>query len=203
MIHEFQAYDMNKPTNNMRGYFAIGAEGLSKPMNFGNLIRSAHAFGASFFFTIAKGGQLIRTPKSDTSKSHDHIPYYSWNKIEDMLLPTGCKLVGVELTEEAVDLPSFGHPLKAAYILGPEGGSLSEDILNQCDYVIKIPTSFCINVATAGAIVMYDRIRSIGKFNPRPLMEGNPTEKLAQHIHGKPLYRGGKKREESKKSNQN
>ncbi|MEE8144119.1 MAG: TrmH family RNA methyltransferase, partial [Kiloniellales bacterium] len=34
----------------MRGYFAIGVEGISKPMNLGNLLRSAHAFGASFFF---------------------------------------------------------------------------------------------------------------------------------------------------------
>ena len=37
----------------MRGYFGIGAEGISKPMNLGALMRTAHAFGASFFFTIA------------------------------------------------------------------------------------------------------------------------------------------------------
>ena len=36
----------------MRGYFGIGAEGISKPMNLGNLIRSAHAFGASFVFLV-------------------------------------------------------------------------------------------------------------------------------------------------------
>jgi tRNA G18 (ribose-2'-O)-methylase SpoU len=35
-----------------RGYFAIGAEAISKPVNLGNLLRSAHAFGASFVFTI-------------------------------------------------------------------------------------------------------------------------------------------------------
>ncbi|MEX2009990.1 MAG: TrmH family RNA methyltransferase, partial [Dongiaceae bacterium] len=29
----------------MRGYFGIGVEGISKPMNLGNLMRSAHAFG--------------------------------------------------------------------------------------------------------------------------------------------------------------
>ena len=44
----------------MRGYFAIGAERISKPMNLGNLLRSAHAFGASFFFTIARGLWLVR-----------------------------------------------------------------------------------------------------------------------------------------------
>lgn len=36
----------------MRGYFGIGVEGISKSMNVGNLIHSAHAFGASFVFTV-------------------------------------------------------------------------------------------------------------------------------------------------------
>ena len=37
----------------MRGYFAIGTEDMSKPRNLGNLIRSAHAFGASYFLLSA------------------------------------------------------------------------------------------------------------------------------------------------------
>ena len=37
----------------MRGYFGFGAEGISKPMNMGNLVRSAHAFGAKFVFTVS------------------------------------------------------------------------------------------------------------------------------------------------------
>ncbi len=36
----------------MRGYFGIGVEGISKPMNLGSLWRTAHAFGASFVFTV-------------------------------------------------------------------------------------------------------------------------------------------------------
>ena len=36
-----------------RGYFSIGVENISKPMNLGNLIRSAHAFGANSVFTIS------------------------------------------------------------------------------------------------------------------------------------------------------
>ncbi|MEP3277899.1 MAG: RNA methyltransferase [Stappiaceae bacterium] len=179
-------------SSNTRGYFAVGSEGLSKPMNFGNLIRSAHAFGASFFFTVDAGGQFDRSPRSDTSKSHDHIPYYRWATIGEMQLPAGCKIVGIELVDEAIDLPSFGHPLKAAYVLGPERGSLSDEMLEKCDYVIKIPTSFCINVATAGAIVMYDRIRNFGKFDPRPVGAGAPKETRARHFHGKPVFRGGK-----------
>ena len=84
-----------------------------------------------------------------------------------MTLPLSCKLVGVELIEGAIDLPSFRHPPHAAYVLGPELGVLSEALLSRCDHVIKIPTAFCINVAMAGAIVMYDRVRSLGSFPDR------------------------------------
>ena len=43
----------------MRGYFAIGAQGISKPMNLGSLLRSAHAFGASFFFAIEPASFIL------------------------------------------------------------------------------------------------------------------------------------------------
>ena len=36
----------------MRGYFGVGIEQSSKPMNAGNLFRTAHAFGGSFLFTV-------------------------------------------------------------------------------------------------------------------------------------------------------
>lgn len=160
----------------MRGYFAIGAEGISKPMNLGNLMRSAHAFGASFFFTVDAHQRILSAPKSDTSNSTEHLPLFHWPSIDRMDLPQDCKLVGVELTEDAVDLPSFGHPARAAYVLGPEQGSLSPEMVARCSHTIRIPTRFCINVAMAGAIVMYDRYRMLGQFAPRPVRSGAPTE---------------------------
>ena len=150
----------------MRGYFAIGAERISKPMNMGNLLRSAHAFGAKFFFTIGAPPRAFEA-KSDTSKAAHHLPLYRWASADEMVLPLSCKLVGIELIEGATDLPGFRHPPYAAYVLGPELGVLSDTILSRCDHVIKIPAAFCINVAMAGAIVMYDRVRSLGSFPDR------------------------------------
>jgi tRNA G18 (ribose-2'-O)-methylase SpoU len=172
----------------MRGYFGIGVERISKPMNVGNLVRSSHAFGASFFFTVGAQYRAAEA-RSDTSKAPSHMPVYTWASLQDMVLPQGCSLVGVELTDDAIELPSFGHPLRAAYVLGPERGSLSPAMLERCRYVIKIPTAFCINVAMAGAIVMYDRAKALGRFAPRPVTEGAPTEALAQHIRGAPVVR--------------
>lgn len=157
-----------------RGYFAVGAERISKSLNLGNLLRSAHGFGAAFTFTLGATYQALEA-QADTSKGSRHLPHYNWAKLDDLVLPEGCKLVGIELLDRAIDLPSFQHPLRAAYVLGPEQGSLSEPLIARCDYIIRIPTSFCVNVAMAGAIVMYDRIRTLGNFAPRPLHEGGPT----------------------------
>jgi tRNA G18 (ribose-2'-O)-methylase SpoU len=150
----------SEPTMSLpRGYFAIGAERMSKSLNLGNLMRSAHGFGAHFTFTVGATYQALEA-RADTSKGQWHLPHYNWATLDEMVLPQNCTLVGIELIERAVDLPSFHHPLRAAYVLGPERGSLSDEMLARCDQVVKIPTAFCVNVAMAGAIVMYDRIRA-------------------------------------------
>ena len=172
----------------MRGYFGIGIEGVSKPMNVGNLMRSAHGFGASFLFTVDAHFRK-KLPPSDTSSAYQQVPAYHWRNMDDMALPIGCQLVGIELLEDAVELPSFRHPPCAAYVLGPERGVLSPGMLDRCEHVIKIPTAFCINVATAGAIVMYDRIHSTGRFAERPVRAGGPTTVPTEHVHGLPLSR--------------
>lgn len=166
-----------------RGYFAIGAEHMSKSLNLGNLMRSAHGFGASFTFTVGATYTALEAV-ADTSKGSQHLPHYNWAGLDDMALPNGCRLVGVELTEDAIELPSFRHPMRAAYVLGPERGSLSPELIARCDWVVKIPTAFCINVAMAGAVVMYDRVRTLGRFPPRPMLEGGPTETLPETVWG-------------------
>jgi len=176
-------------------------------MNFGNLARTAYGFGASFVFTLSPG-RRIETPDSDTPNSHQHMPWYNFDSVENIHLPDGCRLVGVELTDEAIELPSFRHPTMAAYILGPENGSLSPELVDKCEFIIKIPTLFCLNVATAGAIVMYDRVQSMGRFNERPVRAGGPPEglegphpHLPKHVHGQPKYSGAKRMKATKGRN--
>ena len=183
--------DTPSPDPALRGYFAIGAERLSKSLNLGNIMRSAHAFGASFTFTVGATYQAMEA-RADTSKGQWHLPHYNWADLDALVLPQGCKLVGVELIDSAIDLPSFKHPLRAAYVLGPERGSLTPELLARCDYTVKIPTRFCINVAMAGAIVMYDRVRTLGRWPDRPLSEGGALIAPAPHIRGGRVSRTGK-----------
>ncbi|MCC7305870.1 MAG: RNA methyltransferase [Alphaproteobacteria bacterium] len=177
----------------MRGYFGIGVEGISKEYNLGNLVRSAHAFGASFFFTIAPNVDFKAMRVSDTAGSLDHVPYHQYESVEGMTLPKDCSLVGIEFIEESVELPSFRHPVRAAYVLGPEMGSLSPELIERCDHVVKIPMKFCVNVGVAGALVMYDRMLSMGRFAERPVRAGGGSVALPQRAQAHRRRVRGKK----------
>jgi len=158
-----------------RGYFAIGAERISKSLNLGNIMRSAHAFGASFTFTVGATYQALEA-RADTSKGQWHLPHYNWRGLDEIALPQGCVLVGVELTDDAIELPAFRHPLRAAYVMGGEARDLSTELQARCSHIVKIPTRFCINVGLAGALVMYDRVLSMGGWPRRPVHSGGSGE---------------------------
>lgn len=178
----------------MRGYFAVGMDGVSKAMNLGNLMRIAHAFDASFFFTINAQVKTKDVQNADTSHAAGQMPVYRYAGAGDFRLPIGCRLVGVEITEDAVELPRFRHPLRAAYVFGAERLSLSKPILAACEFVVKIPAKFSINVGMAGAIVMYDRLISLGGYPARPLRPGGPQDIPPPHRWGAPLARHARTR---------
>jgi tRNA G18 (ribose-2'-O)-methylase SpoU len=171
----------------VRGYFAVGVDGVSKAMNLGNLMRISHAFDASFFFAINAPFKFADA-QSDTSRSQGSLPFYRYGSVEEFRLPLGCRLVGVEITEDAGELPRFRHPLRAAYVFGGERLSISPEVLARCEFVVKIPTRFSINVGMAGAIVMYDRLISLGGYPQRPVRPGfNSGEVPPVHRWGAPI----------------
>lgn len=154
-----------------RGYFGIGVEGVSKSANIGALLRTAHAFGAAFCFTIASGWDARDARRADTPS---HAPLWRFPDLASLALPQRCVLIGIELMENAIELPSFRHPLNAAYVLGPERAGLSPGLLARCQRVVRMPTRFALNLSLAGALVLYDRLLQHGRFAERPV-GSNPT----------------------------
>jgi tRNA G18 (ribose-2'-O)-methylase SpoU len=155
-------------------------------MNLGNLVRIAHAFDASFFFSVAPRLNLSKA-NSDTSNAQGVLPFYSFEHPDDFRLPLDCRLVGVEITDDAIELPRFRHPSRAAYVFGAERYSLSPQMVAKCEFVVKIPTRFSINVGMAGAIVLYDRLISLGGYAGRPITPGAPEAELPPvHSWGAP-----------------
>jgi tRNA G18 (ribose-2'-O)-methylase SpoU len=173
-----------------RGYFGIGVEGVSKSANVGALLRTAHAFGAAFCFVVGAGFDARAGRLADTADTPEHVPLWRFPDLESLRLPQGCVLVGIELLEDAVDLPSFRHPLSAAYVLGPERSGLSPDMLRRCRHVVRVPTRFALNLAVVGALVLYDRLLQHGRFAERPVgSRGVPAADPTPSSHGPPRFR--------------
>ena len=150
----------------------IEAPQLGQPVAFGPCLRG------EVFFTIGAHPKAFEA-HSDTSKAHVHLPVYHWDNAGEMVLPQRCKLVGIELIEGATDAglpPSAARGLCAGARERRAFGRAS----SRCDHIIKFPTAFCINVAMAGAIVMYDRVRSLGTFQTGWLQQRRRLANLRQ-----------------------
>lgn len=140
------------------GYFEIGVIGAKTETNIGTLWRSALQLGASGVFTI---GRRYQKQSSDTYNTTSKIPLRHFLSIEDFLLcrPVGAVLVGIE--QGGTPLHRARHHKIAVYLLGAEDNGLTKEARSTCNEIVSIESERenSFNVAVAGAIVMYDRLR--------------------------------------------
>ena len=74
------------------------------------------------------------------------------------------------------DLTYFEHPANAAYVFGPEDGSVPPVLRRHCHRFVRIPSLYCLNLAAAVNIVLADRIMKQTRpaaSNPRNKNLGN------------------------------
>ena len=135
-------------------YFGIGIECCKYPVNYGTLFRSAYILGASFTFVV---NAKFQRQSSDTIKTWNKIPTYSFPTIDDLNLPYSCQLIRIEMIDSAIPLDSFTHPKRACYLLGSESNGLSKKAIARCHHIIKLHGTTSMNVAVAGSIVLYHR----------------------------------------------
>lgn len=141
----------------MSGFYAVGLAQPKTPANVGSALRACGAFNAAFL--SYSGSRYAKSP-TDPQQAFRSMPLLrSGDGPESLfeLVPYNCVPVAVELTEDAVDLVGYKHPERAFYIFGPEDGSLGRRVLERCRDVVRIPSSVCLNLATAVACVLYDR----------------------------------------------
>ncbi len=140
-----------------RGYYGIGIFHCKTSTNLGTLWRTAANFGADFIFTI---GKRYEKQCSDTVKAWRHIPLYTYETYEDFMkhIPYDCRLVGVELSDDARNLKHYVHPERCVYLLGAEDYGIPDRVLSKCKDIVMIDSDRCMNVAVTGGIVMYDRL---------------------------------------------
>lgn len=135
---------------------AIGLVNPKSASNVGAVMRAAGCYQAEHIFYT--GERFARAAKyhTDTQNHANSIPLTA----VDNLCEQGQHrhIVCVELAEGAVPLPDFQHPPHALYIFGPEDGSIPQQLVDQADATVYIPTIGCMNLAATVNVVLYDRL---------------------------------------------
>lgn len=140
-----------------RGFFGVGLCLPRDPANVGCVLRACGCFGAAF---CAYSGTRYKKHAADTQRADRHMPLFHYgDKAADILnnVPHNCVTVAVELFPGAVPLQGYEHPERAYYIFGPEDGSLPDSVVAKCEHRVVIPSRYCLNLAAAVNIVLYDR----------------------------------------------
>ena len=143
----------------MKGFFGVAVYHPKTEANVGTLWRTATAYQAALIATV--GPRRYQHQAGDTCKTPLHKPMFKFDDFDDLLthLPFGCQVIGVELSDRAVDLTSFRHPDSAIYLLGAEDHGIPENVLDRCHHVVKVPypADWSLNVSVAGSLVIHDR----------------------------------------------
>ena len=154
-----------------KGYKRIAVfDDVENPTNVGAMFRSAAALGMeAVILTAASADPLYRRASRVSVGTVFQIP---WTKL-DKKSTTGAayyikelhkfsyKTAAMALTDDSISIddPRLKSEEKLAIILGNEGFGLSENVLSESDYTVKIPMQHnvdSLNVAAASSIVFWE-----------------------------------------------
>ncbi|EIE23309.1 hypothetical protein COCSUDRAFT_66262 [Coccomyxa subellipsoidea C-169] len=131
---------------------------VSKRHNIGTLVRSAAAFSVTEVCLV--GARQFNTFGSHGSA--DYVNYRHFPSLQEcchyLKQDKGCRIMGVEIAEDAQ--PIHAHPFSGptAFMLGNEGSGLSPQQVQLCDAFVYIPQygagTASLNVTVAASIVL-------------------------------------------------
>lgn len=140
-----------------KSHVCIGLINPKSPTNVGSVMRAAGCYQVNAVYYTGRRYDQAAKFYTDTQRAHEHIYL---GGCDDLVAekPVEAKVVCVELVEGATPLPEFEHPDNALYIFGPEDGSISQQVVDQADAVVYIPTVGCMNLAATVNVLLYDRL---------------------------------------------
>ncbi len=137
-------------------------DGVVDTTNIGAIFRSAAALGIdAVLLTTTSCDPLNRRAVRVSMGSVFLIP---WTRIEypqEVLNKLGFKTVAMALTERSIsiDNPILKNEERLAIIMGTEGDGLANRVINEADYVVRIPMHHgvdSLNVAAASSIAFWE-----------------------------------------------
>lgn len=130
---------------------------IMNPTNVGAIFRSAAALGMdAVLLTEDCSDPLYRRSVRVSMGTVFQIPWTVIGSLEE-LKAYGFKSTAMALRDNSLDIRDIRDD-KVAIILGSEGDGLPEEVIEQCDYTVKIPMYHgvdSLNVAAASAVAFF------------------------------------------------
>ena len=183
---------------------------VGKRQNFGQLLRSACAFGVTAILVV--GAEKLSTFGNMGTTLHCEFRHFTdIQSAKAYLVERKITLVGIEIAEGAVSVTSQPFDGDTCFMLGNEGTGMNEQQIAACDKFVYVPqysgATASLNVFIAGSIVLHhfavwagfsEHSRDGGKFiveSGRGALERyqNPTNWEKSEIDKKRTERAAKK----------
>lgn len=162
----FQATPGGAPYREMRLPVSILLDDVRSLYNVGAFFRTADGAGIE---RLLLSGITARPPKNGIHKTalgaEERV---SWESVESaagkiqQLRDSGCEIAAIETSRSAIDLFDWKPHFPVCVLFGHEVDGLAPQLLESCDTHVRIPMlglKHSLNVASAGAIVMYELLR--------------------------------------------
>lgn len=147
------------------------AEGVVQVENIAALFRSGAAFGVDGILLDERCADplLRKTIRFSMGRVFD----VAWGSSRDLMMDLralragGFSVVGVELTDRSLPLRELRPGRRTALVVGAEGNGLSDEVLAECETVVRIPArpadedgeARSLNVGVAASIALYELFR--------------------------------------------
>ena len=162
----------SEPYSNLRLPVAILLDNVRSMYNVGSFFRTADGAGIE---RLLLSGITARPPKNQIRKTalgaEDRVP---WESVHDPverlkhLSVQGYEIAAIETSQRAVDIFEWRPSFPVCVLFGHEVDGLAPALLELCDAHVRLPMlglKHSLNVASAGAIVMYELLRKYRALN--------------------------------------
>ncbi|MBV9301627.1 MAG: 23S rRNA (guanosine(2251)-2'-O)-methyltransferase RlmB [Acidobacteriaceae bacterium] len=154
-------------------------DGVEDPHNFGAIIRTAHAAGASAIVVPERrAAPLTETVAKASAGALEHIPIARVTNVSqtlERLKQKGFWIYGLDERGAGI-YDHIDYAIPTAIVLGGEGKGLHQGVQKHCDVLVRIPVTGAVsslNVSVAAGVVLFEWRR-------RQVAEGGQPNSLAR-----------------------
>lgn len=142
--------------------FILILDGITDTRNFGAIIRSAEAFGVHGIIIPKRRAAGVNSTVVKTSAGA--VEYVKIAKVSNInstiakLKEEGLWIIGSDIKAEK-DFAEVDYNIPLAIVIGSEGEGISQLVLKNCDFIVKIPMAGHINslnASVAASLMIYE-----------------------------------------------